>query len=613
MNKSIFLITFSILSASFIQSEAAGIPFTHAGTESGKISFYGKEKAERYDVCMPLEFKDLEAYKIKSIRAYFNPDATPSASSIWIATSLKNLQVLNPEILNEKVEADYGVYAGKRFKVIEYTPAEPVAIESLPLYVGYSVEIPDVFSAGNKSPIALYTKEVTNGFQFHSSKSVVRWYDYSETLGKVPLIVVELEGDQPENSVLISSLDSGYAAAGGESLVNSYIVNTGSAPVKSMTYSYTIDGVEAGKRTMEFNSPLAPDMAASNTVKTRFSGFEELGKSSLSMTVTEVNGVPNAGMGATAASDIEVLRYLAFRKPLVEEYTGMWCGFCPTGYVSMMAAKEKFDSEAVLICYHSQDALAPEGARYPEVGGFPSLIINRSENLDPFFGTHPNLDLGVLKDIEEKIGMVAEAAIEVENIEIDGDILRFEVGVMPVEDKKRADYRIAYVLTEDNRQDPSYYQANNYTNNSYYAGTAMEYFTKAGSYVTGLVYHDVALVVDKRNGIEDLLPDSMEAGRWYSASFSVDLNEILPVKDVDNLAVAVILIDGPVGKVINADKAFYKAMAGVDTIVDTDKEVVSVSYYTLDGRRVMQPVRGINIVMYRMSDGTVKTVKRLFN
>ena len=602
-----------MLSASFLPSEAAGIPFTHAGTDSGKISFYGKGKAERYDVCMPLEFKDLEKYKIKSIRAYINPEATPSSSSIWIASSLKNQPVIKPEILDEKVVATDGEYAGEKFKVIEYTLSEPVSIDGLPLYVGYSVEVPDVFTEGNKSPLALYDKEVTNGFQFHSSQSVVRWYDYSASLAKVPVIVVELEGDRPENSLLVSTLDSGYAEVGGEAVVNAYVVNTGSASVKSIAYTYTVDGVDAGKGTLEFDPPLAPDMAAANAVKTRFSGFEKLGKSSLSMSVTEVNGVPNAGIGGTAASEIEVLPYLVYRKPLVEEYTGMWCGYCPAGYVSMEAAKERFENDAVLICYHYNDVLSPAGANYPEVSGFPSLKINRMANIDPYFGTHNNFDLGVLRDIEENIGLISEAAIEVDNIEIEGGLLKFDVGVMPVADKDNADYRIGYVITEDNRQEAYYFQENYYSGDSKYAGTAMDYFTKAGSVVTGLVYQDVALNVDKRNGIEGLLPASLKAGQWYSSSFSINLGEILPVKNVDNLAVAVILVDGATGNVINSEKTFYKSNAGVYTIVDTDAEVVSVSYFTLDGRRVMQPVRGVNVVVYRMSDGSVKTIKRLFN
>lgn len=612
-NKAIFLIAFSALSASFVTSEAADITFTHAGTESGKISFYGKGKAERYDVCMPLEFKDLELYKIKGIRAYINPDATPSESSVWIANSLKNQPVINPEILNEKVVATDGEYAGEKFKVIEYTLPEPVAIGSLPLYVGYSVEVPDVFSEGNMSPLALYDKEVPNGFQFHSSQSVVRWYDYGASLGKVPLMVVELEGEQPENSLLLYSLGSGYAEVGGETSVNASIVNTGSAPVKSMAYSYMVDGVEAGNGKLEFNPPLAPDMAAVNAVKAGFSGFEKIGKSSLSMTVTEVNGVPNAGTGATASSEIEVLQYLAYRKPLVEEYTGMWCGYCPAGYVAMEAAKEKFNSDAVLICYHYDDVLAPEGAQYPEISGYPSLMINRMGNIDPYFGTHGNFDLGVLRDIEENIGLIAEAAVEVRNMEIEDGFLKFDVEVMPVADKENVDYRIGYVITEDNRQEKDYYQRNYYQGDTKYAGTALDYFTTAGSMVYGLVYQDVALDVDKRNGIAGLLPASLQAGRWYSSSFSVDLDEILPVNDVANLAVAAILIDGATGNVVNSEKAFYNSKAGIDSIVDADAEVVSVSYYTLDGVCVPQPVRGINIMVCRMSDGSVKTIKRLFN
>lgn len=612
MKKTSFVILSMILSASFLQSEAGEILYTYAGTDSDKISFYGKGKAERYDVCIPLSFKDLENYKIKSIRAYINPDSQPSESSVWIASSLENKPEINPQILNESVTPQEAEYAGEKFKMLEYVPSSPIAVSELPIYVGYSVDIPDVYSEGNKAPLALYEKEVIDGFRFHSSQSVVRWYDYSESLGMVPLIMIEFEGDQPENSLLLTSIAPGYAQNGGESSLKAYVVNTGTAPVKSLGYTFSVNGVEKGSATMEFNPPLVPDMATTNIIRPTFSGFDTNGKSTLSMTVTEVNGVSNAGIGPTASTDVEVVQYLVYSKPLVEEYTGMWCGWCPSGYVAMEAAKEKFGSEAVLICYHFNDALAPEGADYPEVSAFPALKINRGEKIDPYYGTHMNFDIGVLKDIEDKLGIVASASVSPENMAIEDDILKFDVVVMPANDKTNANYRIGYVITEDNCESPSYIQENYYSGKTGY-GAAMQYFVQAPPQVTGLVYQDVALCIDKRNGIEGLLPSSLEAGKFYSASISVPLAEMLPISNPDNVAVAVILIDGETGEVINSEKAYLSAEAGIGPEVVTEPEVVSVAYFTVDGRRVSNPGRGIYILVNRMSDGSVKTVKKIFN
>ena len=48
-------------------------------------------------------------------------------------------------------------------------------------------------------------------------------------------------------------------------------------------------------------------------------------------------------------------------------------------------------------------------------------------------------------------------------------------------------------------------------------------------------------------------------------------------------------------------------------IVDnaSDAKVVSVSFYTVGGQAIAEPVQGVNIVRTVLSDGTVKTAKVL--
>ena len=48
---------------------------------------------------------------------------------------------------------------------------------------------------------------------------------------------------------------------------------------------------------------------------------------------------------------------------------------------------------------------------------------------------------------------------------------------------------------------------------------------------------------------------------------------------------------------------------GIHEIDTTDATTISKEIYTIDGKRIPQMRRGINIVRYKMADGTVKTVK----
>lgn len=612
MKKTLYLIALSVISALGQPMGAASMPFTHAGNDAGKITYFGKGEGERYDVAMPIRMVDLKGFKIKSIRAYFNADATPSTASIWVSDTLKNQRDITPSIINETVTPKDGEYAGVKMKMLEYTPAEPVVIDKLPVFVGYSIEIPEPRPKANKIPLALYDTYVPDGFQLHASQSIVRWTDYSTVLRKVPIIIVELEGDQSENSVQLSSINDGYAEMGTPANLTASIINTGASPVKSIKYSYSIDGSEEKMGTLEFNPPLVADPALPQIISPVIEGFESEGLQAVKMNVVEVNQSPNSSLHPEATGKIDVRQYLAMRKPLVEEYTGMWCGYCPQGYLSMEAAKERLDDRSVLICYHSGDALSPAGASYDEVSGFPSMLINREDLINAYYGTHDNIDLGVLIDIEENSLLPAEATIEVNDLTYEGSVLKFNVSVRNTIDKENADYRIGYVITEDDRSDPSYYQSNYYSGLVGYENTPLEFFTKASSTVFGLTYNDVAIDIENRFGVPDLLPASIKAGEWLDVPFTIDLSDNTLLKDYNNIGVAVILIEGEEGKVLNADKAYLTPKAGIE-IPTLNAEILSSTYYTLDGRKVMNPGKGLYIIMHRLSDGSIKTEKRIFN
>ena len=66
-----------------------------------------------------------------------------------------------------------------------------------------------------------------------------------------------------------------------------------------------------------------------------------------------------------------------------------------------------------------------------------------------------------------------------------------------------------------------------------------------------------------------------------------------------------LLIDKTSGKVINAaQSSIADFTTGINTV--SSKDNMSVARYSLDGRKLSTPEKGINIV--RMNDGTVKKV-----
>ena len=61
-------------------------------------------------------------------------------------------------------------------------------------------------------------------------------------------------------------------------------------------------------------------------------------------------------------------------RPLIEEYTGTWCGWCPRGFTGMEMLRETFGEDFIGVAIHNQDPMAVlTTSQYPSnIQGFPS-------------------------------------------------------------------------------------------------------------------------------------------------------------------------------------------------------------------------------------------------
>lgn len=93
----------------------------------------------------------------------------------------------------------------------------------------------------------------------------------------------------------------------------------------------------------------------------------------------------------------------------------------------------------------------------------------------------------------------------------------------------------------------------------------------------------------------------------YQLQMPVTNKTLLPAIDKDQLNIIAFVIDPTTKKIVNAAKAklptWVTAVKGVKT---NDVNAVEVARYTMDGRQVSAPVKGINLV--KMSDGTTQKV-----
>ena len=93
----------------------------------------------------------------------------------------------------------------------------------------------------------------------------------------------------------------------------------------------------------------------------------------------------------------------------------------------------------------------------------------------------------------------------------------------------------------------------------------------------------------------------------YEITMPVTNTKLLPALDKDQLYIVGFIIDPTTKTVVNAAKAKIPTwVTGINGVKANGENAVEVARYTMDGRQVSAPVKGINLV--KMSDGTTQKV-----
>lgn len=72
-----------------------------------------------------------------------------------------------------------------------------------------------------------------------------------------------------------------------------------------------------------------------------------VGTQTLTLTAETFNGAPNGDSRKTATGTVVVMPFMPVTRPLIEEYTGLGCGWCPRGYIAMEEMAEKYGADFV--------------------------------------------------------------------------------------------------------------------------------------------------------------------------------------------------------------------------------------------------------------------------
>lgn len=312
------------------------------------------------------------------------------------------------------------------------------------------------------------------------------------------------------------------------------------------------------------------------------------------VTVTKVNGETNNASNPSAGTYVNCLAagngYS--RNIVIEESTGTWCGYCPFGYSTMEALKEKYtDGTVILSAVHDDDYMP--AASYEQwfqlVDGFPMGIVNRIGEAD----------ITDLESTEEYISYfksyptISKVSLSAENK--DNTTLSLSADVefsLPV---AANDFALAFALTEDG--------VGPYDQTNYMSGDAnyrdSEWYSKPNP--VSLVYNDVARDIKDVWGIQNSLPNALEAKKATSYSTTMSLATI--ANAAKTCKAMVYVINQTTGAIENAAVVDVHQGAGVDDAVISESAVSVttvnggitvegneglVEVYTVEGRKVAQ-------------------------
>ena len=252
---------------------------------------------------------------------------------------------------------------------------------------------------------------------------------------------------------------------------------------------------------------------------------------------------------------------------VVEEATGMWCTYCPSGIVAMERLEEKYPDTFIGLALHYNDQLAVDDyvmdLSFPS--GFPTGWINRRYYTDPMVEIEENgvkkytmLNGGFETYYLEEMALPAVAEIDVVAKQ-EGKDYRVMSTLCFAMDDVDADYRIAYAIIENDVTGNGYYQVNGYSGQDVDMGG----FEDLPATIYDIEFqHVVRAIYDDYQGVAGSVPTEISGGEKYTHEYLVELPST--VGDAKNVEVVAMLIDMKTDAIINADKV--DLLSGIEAV-----------------------------------------------
>lgn len=573
--------------------------------QGDSLTAYGTDKSETYQVGIGIPAADnrLAGKTITQVRVPVKAASSLTLPYCWISTSLEldkgsSGYVFNPALKSGQLTPDDQGF-------VTWILDEPYLIPDTTVYVGYEIQALQV-DDDSSQPILLGSGNVEDdAFWIRATRSFSKFTQYASSQKQVLPITVTLEGDFHPAAIKLE-FPANQRLELDANQISVIARNHGTDEVSFFQYNFWDNNNPTYVGRIELDEPLPARYDYAVPLTLTISKREALGNDTVRVRVTYINDASHLnqeGQGY-AQAPITVLPFVPTKRPVLEEYTGTWCGNCPRGFVALEKMTEFYPDDFIALAYHDGDPMVmKDGYPNPGIPGFPMSIMDRETLMDPYKGLE-GTNFGIEVTWLSYCALDADADIQVQ-AQWDGDIVR-ATSTTTWAIEPSSDYSINYVLCANGLtgNGSGWWQCN------YYAGQStsmlyMDEFLNGDSYQQGLTYNHVAVLCSAIDGLG--VPGSMDTSAlqvnvpWshtydFDTTLAVNTADDPIIQDPDQLYVVAMLIDNATGYVLNAAKcACGEKTNSAPSIAADPSSSTDAPIYDLMGRRVENPSSGIYI------------------
>lgn len=588
-----------------------GLVTYSANTGTKEVKYFGTAKKESFDVAMLLADKYTKGKKIETIKVPFPKNAEIGNVKIWLT---KKLALANKKNVADVMSLDATM--DDSTAIVKF--ATPYTIDSDTLYIGYSFDVVEL-TERTQLPISLINEKGVQGLWTHSSRTYRSWLDKS-TYG-CSAMQVELSGFNA-NDAYFEGFKDYYNQVNIATPINLTLLNRGYNGIKSIDYSYSVGDKKVSDH-LTLDAPIPACLNASTEFTVTLPAIEAKGKYPVTFSIDKVNGEANSEV-ATANSTMAIYNKLPKHRPVMEEFTGTWCGNCARGWIGL-EVMTRLHPDFIALAYHSGDVMQVIDQKQflgfdTENPSYPMANIDRVyTDIDPYYGADMT-PFGIEEIWKKQAEILAPASLETEAaFTPDGNDIKAKAILEFPEDVNDADkYSVEFVLVTDglHGEGQAWEQSNYLEENEKgdYPFPEADIFFAGSSSIPNMHYNDVVVATTRlRNGLIKL-PAKVEAEKAFCIEGTItevdsikNMANYPVIQDSKNLRIVALLLNEK-GQIVNGAQAKVTGYetTGIRNINTNAAEADVPAIYNLQGHRLQTMQKGLNII--RTKDGKTKKV-----